>query len=120
VIFAKRLREGVRRGQITCSVRIWMRPHVTAGRRYRVEGGEIEVDAVVPISFEDITPDLARASGFKGVIDLLKVAKHGRGENVYLVRFHFVPPASARPAVVRTAQRRSADKERRKHRRRPA
>jgi hypothetical protein len=36
--------------------------------------------------------ELARASGFKGVIDLLKVAKHGRGENVYLVRFHYVPP----------------------------
>jgi hypothetical protein len=31
-------------------------------------------------------------SGFKGVVDLLKVAKHGRGENVYQVRFHFVPP----------------------------
>ena len=91
--FAKRLREGVRRGRITCSIRIWMRPHVTVGRRYPMEGGQIEVDSILPITFADITPELARASGFKGVIDLLKVAKHGRGENVYLVRFHFVPPA---------------------------
>jgi hypothetical protein len=31
--FTKRLREGVRRGDITCSVRIWMRPHVKVGGR---------------------------------------------------------------------------------------
>jgi hypothetical protein len=101
VIFTKRLRDGVRSGRITCSVRIWMRPHVTVGGRYAMEEGEIEVDSILPISLEDITPELARASGFKGVVDLLKVAKHGKGENVYLVRFHFVPPARARPAARR-------------------
>ena len=47
---------------------------------------------------EDVTPELARASGFKGVVDLLKTAKHGRGENVYLVRFHYVPPAAPAPS----------------------
>ena len=94
MIFTKRLRDGVRRGEITCSVRIWMRPHVKVGNRYRMEEGEVEVDSVLPISFADITPELARASGFKGVVDLLKVAKHGKGENVYLVRFHYVPPRS--------------------------
>ena len=71
-----------------------MRSHVKAGNRYRMEEGEIEVDEVLPISLSDITPDLARASGFKGVVDLLKVAKHGKGESVYLVRFHYVPPRS--------------------------
>ena len=96
MIFTKRLRDGVRRGQITCSIRIWMRPHVKAGNRYRMEEGEIEVDSVLPISLADITPALAKESGFKGVVDLLKVAKHGRGENVYLVRFHYVPPRSKR------------------------
>jgi hypothetical protein len=91
--FQRRLRDGVRRGEITCSVRIWMRPHVKVGGRYRMEEGEIEVDSIVPIELADITPDLARASGFKGVVDLLKVAKHGRGENIYLVRFRYLPPA---------------------------
>jgi len=90
--FAKRLREGVRRGEITCSVRIWTRPHVRAGARYRMEEGEIKVDSIEPIGFVDITAQLARESGFLGVIDLLKVAKHGRGENIYLVRFHYVRP----------------------------
>ena len=60
-----------------------------------MDEGEIEVESVLPITLADITPELARASGFKGVVDLLKVAKHGRGENVYLVRFHYVPPAKA-------------------------
>src|SRR5258706_12275354 len=98
MVFAKRLRDGVRRGEITCSVRIWTRPHVTVGRRYRMEEGEIEVDSITPIGFPDITPELALESGFLGVLDLLKVAKHGKGENIYLVRFHYVPPRIKRPA----------------------
>jgi hypothetical protein len=96
VQFEKRLREGVRSGAITCSVRIWMRPHVKVGGRYQMEEGQIEVDAILPIEMADITPELARASGFKGVVDLLKVAKHGRGESVYLVRFHYIAPARRR------------------------
>jgi len=92
MVFTKRLREGVRRGEITCSVRIWMRPHVTVGARYRMDEGAIVVDSIKPIGFPDITPELARESGFLGVIDLLKVAKHGRGENIYLIRFHYVRP----------------------------
>jgi hypothetical protein len=92
MMFAKRLREGVKRGEITCSVRIWMQPRVRVGGRYRMQEGEIEVDSIEAIGFPDITPELARASGFLGVLDLLKIAKHGKGENVYLVRFHYVPP----------------------------
>jgi hypothetical protein len=92
MMFAKRLREAVRRGEITCSVRFWTRPRVYAGSRYRIEEGEIEVDSIKPIGLPDITPELARESGFLGVIDLLKVAKHGKGENIYLIRFHYVRP----------------------------
>ena len=96
--FTKRLRDGVRRGEITCSVRIWTRPHVRAGTRYRMEEGEIEIESVQPIGLPDITPQLARESGFLGVIDLLKVAKHGKGTNIYLIRFHYRPPRrKARP-----------------------
>ena len=96
MVFTKRLREGVRQGKITCSVRIWTRPHVKVGARYRMEEGEIEIDSIEPIGFPDITPQLARESGFLGLIDLLKVAKHGKGENIYLVRFHYLPPSRKR------------------------
>lgn len=94
--FTKRLREGVRRGKITCSVRIWQSPRVKRGGRYSVEGGAIEVDSIEQIQLADITPALARKSGFKSVVDLLKVAKHGSGTNVYLVRFHFIPVGKAK------------------------
>jgi hypothetical protein len=96
MVFTKRLREGVRRGEITCSVRIWIRPHVKVGGRYPMEDGQIEIDSITPIGFPDITPALARESGFLGVLDLLKVAKHGKGENIYLVRFHYVSPRKKR------------------------
>lgn len=94
--FTKRLREGVRRGEITCSVRIWKRPHVKVGGRYKMEEGEIEIDSIEPIGYPDITPQLARESGFLGIVDLLKVAKHGSGENIYLIRFHYLRPRRKR------------------------
>ena len=90
--FTKRLRDRVRSGEITMSIRIWRSPRVTVGRRYQMEEGEIEVDSIEPIGFPDITPQLARESGFLGVLDLLKVAKHGQGQNIYLIRFHYIPP----------------------------
>ena|SRR5580698_8940696 len=93
MVFTKRLREGVRRGEITCSIRIWKRLHVKVGGRYEMEDGLIEVDSIEEIGLQDITPMLARESGFLGVVDLLKVAKHWKGDNIYLIRFHFVPPA---------------------------
>ena len=90
--FTKRLHEGICRGEITCTVRIWTRPHVTVGRRYRMGEGEIEVLSIEPIGLPDITHQLARESGFLGVLDLLKVAKHGKGERIYLIRFIYIPP----------------------------
>ncbi len=74
---------------------MWMRPHVRVGGRYQFEDGEIEIDSIVPITLEQITPRFARECGFAGVSDLLKVAKHGRGENVYLVEYRYFAPKSS-------------------------
>jgi hypothetical protein len=92
VVFAKQLREGVRRGRITCSVRIWTRAHVKVGGRYNMQEGTIHVDSIERIRLADITSELARQSGFKSVADLLKTAKHGSGRTVYLIRFRYIPP----------------------------
>ncbi len=89
MMFTKRLRDPVMRGEVTCSLRIWQRPHVKVGGRYRLGPGTISVTAIREIGFDDITPALARRSGFAGVVDLLKVAKHGPGEKVYLVEFEY-------------------------------
>jgi hypothetical protein len=96
MVFTKRLREGVVRGEITSSIRIWTSPHVKAGNRYSMGEGEIEIESITLIGFPDITPELARESGFLGVLDLLKVAKHGNGDKVYLIRFHYMPPRAKR------------------------
>jgi hypothetical protein len=90
--FVKYLRDAVRHGAVTCSIRIWKYPHVKVGNRYRMEEGEIEIEEVTPITLEEITFEHARASGFNSVADLLKVARHGSGDNVYLIRFRYIPP----------------------------
>jgi hypothetical protein len=87
--FTKELREPIMRGEITCSVRIWQRPHVKIGGHYRLGPGFIEVTSIQRIAMSDITPELAQRSGFAGVVALMKVAKHGPGENVYLVEFEY-------------------------------
>lgn len=77
------------RGEITCTVRIWHRPHVRVGGRYALGPGFVEVQSIKEITLADITPSLARRSGFQGVVDLLKVAKHGAGECIYLIEFEY-------------------------------
>jgi hypothetical protein len=93
MIFAKHLRQGVREGTITCSVRIWHRPRVKVGGIYPMDEGHIVVESIRQIGVGDITGGLARRSGFKGVVDLLKTAKHGSGSNVYLIEFEYVGPS---------------------------
>jgi hypothetical protein len=69
-----------------------------------MDDGEIEIESVEPIELSEVTPELARESRFSGVADLLKVARHGKGDNIYLIRFHYLhtvfepPPPRAGPA----------------------
>ena len=92
MLFARPLRDGIRRGRIRCTVRIWTQPRVKVGHRYKMGDGHVVVDSIEPIRVADITYDLARESGFPTIGDLLKVARHGRGRKVYLIRFHYLPP----------------------------
>ena len=96
MVFTKALREGIRRGRIRCSVRVWTRPHVKVGGRYPMDEGHIVVDSIEPIDLDDVTHNLARESGFASVDDLLRIARHGKGENIYLVRFHYLRPRRRR------------------------
>lgn len=105
MVFTKRLRDGVRQGEITSSIRIWMHPHVKVGGRYPMEEGQIEVDSIKSIDFADITHELVRESGFPDLDTLLKVAKHGKGQNIYLIRFHYLPPCSQRRVRAVTSPR---------------
>lgn len=90
--FTKRLHGPIMRGEVTCSVRIWQKPRVRLGGRYPLGPGHVEVTGLREMALADITPALARRSGFAGVVDLLKVARHGSGERVFLVDFTYREP----------------------------
>jgi hypothetical protein len=94
MMFTKRLRARVKSGRIRCSVRIWKSARVKVGGRYPIDEGHIVVDSIAPMKLKDVTYDLARESGFESVDDLLRIAKHGSGNKVYLVRFHYLPPGA--------------------------
>jgi hypothetical protein len=90
VQFIRALRDRIRRGEITTTVRLWQRPHVKVGGRYALPPGEIVVTKIFEVSIAEVTPELARQSGFVGVVDLLKVAKHGPGRRVFVIEFRYV------------------------------
>jgi hypothetical protein len=94
MLFTKRLREGVRRGRIKVSVRVWQNARVKPGGRYPMEDGHIVVDSIEPITRKQLTYDLARESGFDSVEEMMAIAKHGRGKKMYLIRFHYLPPGA--------------------------
>jgi hypothetical protein len=94
MVFSKQLVEGIRRGRIKCSIRFWTRPHVKVGGRYPLGDGRIVVDSLTPIEISEVTDALARESGFVSVQALLDIARHGTGENIYLIRFHYLRPGA--------------------------
>lgn len=95
MMFAKPLRDRVRSGEITTSVRIWLTRRVRVGGRYPLLDGHIEVTRLQEIDIEDVTEAMARAGGFSSLEDLLAVARHGRGERVFQVDFVFRPASEA-------------------------
>jgi hypothetical protein len=87
MMFAQALRPRVMSGEITSSVRIWQTPRVRLGGRYPLGPGFIEVTRLVEIDLADVTDELARSTGFDSAETLLAIARHGRGERVFLVEF---------------------------------
>jgi len=61
--FSRELRDDVLAGDITVSVRLWTRPQVKEGGRYRVGLGLIEIDSVELVPFSAITEDDVRRAG---------------------------------------------------------
>ena len=97
MLFQRRFHERISSGEIRCTVRIWQRPHVRVGGRYALGSGAIVVDEMREMRLDDITAAIARRCGFASLVDLLQTAKHGPGERVFLIDFHYDAKASARP-----------------------
>jgi hypothetical protein len=95
--FSPELREDVLAGDITLSVRLWQRPRVKEGGRYRVGPGQIEVDSVELVPFSAITAQDVRQAGEADRETLRRRAAHAgpihEDTLVYRIEFHAVRPA---------------------------
>jgi hypothetical protein len=81
-------------GDITVSFRLWRRPQVKTGGRYRVGEGQIEVDSVELVPFASIDRADLRRSGETDLESLRHRAAHAGPIDddtlVYRVEFHVV------------------------------
>jgi hypothetical protein len=94
VQFSRDLRDLVATGRITVSVRLWARPRVRPGGRYRTAGVVIEVDSVelLPFSALDDT-DVSQAGEADREALRARAAHAGPVHDdtlVYRVEFHVV------------------------------
>jgi hypothetical protein len=96
VQFSRELRDDVLAGDITLSVRLWTRPQVKEGGRYRVGPGMIEIDAVELVPFAAITQDDVERAGEPDREALRARAAHAGPIHddtlVYRIELHAVDP----------------------------
>jgi hypothetical protein len=94
VEFAADLRDPVVAGDITLTVRLWRRPKVKIGGRYRVGPAWIEVDAIDLVPFASVTRADARRCGDRDLEALRRRAAHAGPVDddtlVYRIEFHVV------------------------------
>ncbi len=92
--FSEELRNDVAAGRITVSFRLWKRPRVKAGGRYRVGPATIEVDSIELVPFAAISDADVRRSGESDLEELRRRAAHAGpiadDTLVYRVAFHVV------------------------------
>jgi len=94
VQFSPELRDPVLAGEVTLSVRLWTRPKVKVGNRYRVGPGHIEVDEIELMPFASVTPDDVARCGETDRESLRRRAAHAGPVHddtlVYRIEFHAV------------------------------
>jgi hypothetical protein len=73
LLFQKRFHAGLVDGAVRLTFRLWDKPHVKVGGRYRVHPiGVVEVESVARVTVRDITDADARAGGFSSRTELLE------------------------------------------------
>ena len=95
--FSRELRDDVLAGHLTLSVRLWKRPQVKEGGRYRVGSGLIEIDAIELVPFSAITEADVRRAGEPDRETLRDRAAHAgpidEDTLVYRIELHVVSRA---------------------------
>lgn len=92
--FSPDLRNGVLCGAITVSYRLWTRPKVKVGGRYRVGPGQIEIDEIELLPFSSVTPSEVRRCGERDREALRRRTAHAGPVDddtlVFRIEFHAV------------------------------
>ena len=92
--FSKELRPRVAGGEITLSYRLWSRPQVKVGGRYRTAGVVIEVDDIDLVPFSTVTPDELAQTGEESIEALRERTAHAGPVTddtmVHRIEFHVV------------------------------
>lgn len=92
--FSQELRDDVAGGDITVTFRLWRRPQVKVGGRYRVGLTEIEVDTMEQVPFARITKADVRRAGEHDRESLRARAAHAGPITddtlLYRIAFHVV------------------------------
>jgi hypothetical protein len=96
MMFSRDLRDAVARGDVTVSIRLWTRPQVKVGGRYRTAGVVLEVDGLELLPFSAVTDEDVAASGETDREALRARAAHAGPVHedtlVHRVEFHVVQP----------------------------
>ena len=100
VHFSPELRARVLDGTITLTYRLWSRPQVKVGGRYRVDAGTIEVDDMELVPFSSVTAADIRRCGEPDRETFRARTAHagpvGDDTLVYRIEFHAVEDAAER------------------------
>ena len=90
--FSPDLRDDVLAGAITLSYRLWTRPKVKMGGRYRVGPGTIEVDDIELVPFSSVTAADLERCGESDLKSLRRRTAHAGPVDddtlVYRIEFH--------------------------------
>lgn len=93
--FSPELRDRVADGTITVSYRLWSRPKVKVGGRYRSGSVTIEIDEMELLPFSSITDDDVARTGELDLEMLRRRAAHAGPIDddtlVYRIEFHVAP-----------------------------
>lgn len=93
-MFSRELRDPLRQGELSVSIRLWKRPQVKIGGRYETAGVVIEIDSMELMPFSAVDDDDVRAAGEPDRETLRRRAAHAgpidEDTLVYRIEFHLV------------------------------
>lgn len=90
MLLPKAVWEGISDGTVTCAFRRWKRPTVRTGGTLQSPVGLLAIDAVEPITTDDITDADARRAGATDAATVIATLRDGPDRTLYRIDFHLV------------------------------